>query len=184
MNKNRKTAIVVGILFLIALFTNLIAENIRGDNSLILHIIVLDLLSAIGVIGIGIFMYPILKQLNKKLALTYAFLRILEGILFFIMIISLLLTIDSFVNLNSIYVYIFVLCGLIFYSSLYKLKLIPNYLSIWGIIAIIMLLIANVLGLLSGDSTLMILLASPIALNEFVLAIWLIIKGFNKEVLK
>jgi len=81
--------------------------------------------------------------------------------------------------INSIYVYIFVLGGLIFYSLLYRLKLVPNWLSIWGIIAMIMLLTANMFGLLGGESTLMILLASPIALQEFVMAIWLIVKGFR-----
>jgi len=178
MNSNRKIGIIVGILFLVALFTNLVAEGIRTNESLMLLIIMLDLFSAIGVIGIGIFMYSILKK-YQKLALSYTVLRILEGIIFFMMIIFLFFSINFSINFNSIYVYVFVLGGLIFYSLLYRLKLIPNWLSIWGIVAMMMLLIANMLGLLGGGSTLMILLASPIALQEFVLAIFLIVKGFR-----
>jgi len=178
MNKKRKISIIVGVLFLVALFANLVAEGIRADESLMYSVIILDLFSAIGVIGIGIFMYPMLRK-YQKLAFSYAVLRILEGIIFFMMIMFLFFAINFSIDFNSIYVYVFVLGGLIFYSLLYRLKLIPNWLSICGVVAMIMLLIANIFGLLGEGSALMILLAFPIALQEFVLAIWLIAKGFR-----
>ena len=97
MKQKRKTAVIVGVLFLVALFANLVAEGIRGDGSLMFLIIILDLLSAIGVIGIGIFMYQVLKK-YKKLALSYAILRIFEGIIFFMMIIYLYFAINASIN--------------------------------------------------------------------------------------
>ncbi|HDN59999.1 MAG TPA: DUF4386 family protein, partial [Candidatus Marinimicrobia bacterium] len=60
----------------------------------------------------------------------------------------------------------------------YQSKLIPRWLSVWGFIAAILLILANLLeitGLISGS----MILYLPIILNEVVLAVWLIVRGFN-----
>ena len=83
--------------------------------------------------------------------------------------------------IDLIYVYIFGLGALILYYLLYQSKLVPRLISIWGFIAIIMLLVANLLGMLSNNSAMTIFLATPIILNELFLAVWLIVKGFNSS---
>ena len=60
---------------------------------------------------------------------------------------------------------------------------IPRWLSGFGIVAIIMIMAACVLALFSGNRiTSYIPLAFPIFLQEMVLAVWLIMKGFNPSV--
>lgn len=75
----------------------------------------------------------------------------------------------------------FGLGALMFYYLFYQSKLIPRFLSVWGLIGATLLLAAGLLGMfgLSPFSTILIFLNLPIAVNEMVLAVWLIVKGFN-----
>jgi len=52
---------------------------------------------------------------------------------------------------------------------------------VWGVIAAILLILVNLLEVTGIVSELMIL-KLPIVLNELVLAIWLMVKGFNVTV--
>ena len=73
---------------------------------------------------------------------------------------------------------VFPLGALMFYYVLYQSKLIPRWISVWGIIAAILLILVNLLEVMGIIPALMILYL-PIILNEVVLAIWLMVKGFN-----
>jgi len=72
------------------------------------------------------------------------------------------------------------------YSVLYKSKLIPRFISAWGFIAAIVLLIGSVLinidmfSEISGLG-LELIFALPIAVAEMMLSLWLIFKGFNSS---
>ena len=71
-----------------------------------------------------------------------------------------------------------------FYSVLYKSKLIPRFISAWGFIAAAFLLTGSVLIMVEvftgiPELGLELIFVIPIAVNEMVLAIWLIVKGFN-----
>jgi hypothetical protein len=84
----------------------------------------------------------------------------------------------------SIYVIVFAIGALMFYSVLYKSKLVPRWLSGWGFAGAAFLLTGSVLimvDVFTGISELgfELIFATPIAVNEMVLAIWLIVKGFN-----
>jgi hypothetical protein len=71
--------------------------------------------------------------------------------------------------------------GFFIYYPLYELKLVPQVLSIWGLIGTACVLLYGLLGLfgLTADSITLNLLAAPIAIQEMVFAVWLIAKGFN-----
>jgi hypothetical protein len=82
----------------------------------------------------------------------------------------------------------FAVGALVFYSVLYRSRLVPRWLSAWGFAAAVILLIGTLLpelGLLAGLSgaALELVFVLPIPLNEIVLAIWLIVKGFNSPAL-
>jgi hypothetical protein len=80
-------------------------------------------------------------------------------------------------------VFAFCLGALMYYILFYQSRLIPRWLSGFGIVAIILMTAACVLALFSGNRiTSYIPLAAPIALQEMVLAVWLIVKGFNPPV--
>jgi hypothetical protein len=78
-----------------------------------------------------------------------------------------------------IYLVVFGIGALILYSALYKSKLIPRWLSIWGLIGAVAILAASVMATFDILLVLAMLLVMPIALQEQAMAIWLIVKGFS-----
>ena len=72
-----------------------------------------------------------------------------------------------------------------YYYVFYRSGFIPRWLSVWGLIGAILYLAAALLNMfdpqhptLSVTSGLGILMA-PLAVQEMVFALWLIVKGFN-----
>ncbi len=176
MSKNRKTAILVGILILLAysiLGTNNPDAKMQG--------MILELISGFSVIGIAILMFPFLEPYGKKTSLWYLALKGVEGLLMVIAGVLFLIHTTSLLELRDqiylIHGYIFAIPALLFYYLLYKSKLIPRWLSVWGGVASVILIIVNILELMEVIPRLEILYL-PIVLNEVVLAIWLMVKGF------
>jgi Domain of unknown function (DUF4386) len=69
-----------------------------------------------------------------------------------------------------------------YYYLLYKSRLVPRWLSGWGLIGAGLLLVSTVYAGFAQDfgfSTVNTVLNIPIGLQEMVLAVWLIAKGFN-----
>jgi hypothetical protein len=62
--------------------------------------------------------------------------------------------------------------------ALYQSELVPRWLSVWGLVGGALILAMGLLRLFGYP---VIFLAIPIILNELVLAIWLIVKGFNSS---
>jgi len=79
------------------------------------------------------------------------------------------------------YVFVFAIGALIFYTALYQSKLVPRWISGWGWIAAILIMASALLAMLEVNlpEILFGLLVLPIAVQEMVMALWLIIKGFN-----
>lgn len=157
-------------------------------------------------VGIAIAMYPIMKRANAGLALGSVVFRTLEAAFYMVGIVSLLALLklgqqfaaagvadrasiqaigDSLVSVRlwaAPLLGVFAFCvGSFMYNYLFfQSQLIPRWVSSFGIAAITSLTIACVLSLFSGNRiTSYIPLASPIFVQELVLAIWLIVKGFN-----
>ncbi|MFC1960180.1 DUF4386 domain-containing protein, partial [Chloroflexota bacterium] len=73
---------------------------------------------------------------------------------------------------------VFSLGALMIYYLFYQSKLIPRWLSVWGLIGAILYLAAPLLGMFGSELG---ILEAPLALQEMVLAVWLIVKGFNSS---
>ena len=222
MNSNRKTATIVGLLFIIATVTAILTIGFLGstletppnfntvtENEInVIISVIFWLILSVSVIGIGFMMYPILKKYHEGLALGYVSLRLVEGICIIISsmtLLSILTVSKEFVNgtLDSIHyqsvgtlllaiqdwsfligTLIFLgLGGLILYYSLYKLKIVPRILSIWGLIGAALVTLYGLFGLFdfATDSVAINILAAPIAVQEMVFAVWLIVKGFKTK---
>ena len=163
------------------------------------------LTAAASIVGIPIAIYPILKKQNESLALSYVGARFFEGLFFVINIITLLSILSlshEFVNAispnlpyfetsgallleefewNSILLdFAFALSAVIFNYMLYRSKLIPRWLSIWGFIGGILWTGGACLGLFRFMD--ISLLAAPIGIQEMLLVVWLIFKGFNLSI--
>ena len=77
---------------------------------------------------------------------------------------------------------VFPLGALMFYSVLYQSRLVPRWVSGWGLIAAILYWASSLLVMFSlviPLSTIHIALQAPLGLQEIALAVWLIVKGFN-----
>ena len=174
MNSYRKTAIIVGVLFIIATVVPLLSFpftrhidapdyliNVSANATQVIIGALFELIMAVAVAGIAITIYPVLKKHNAALALGYVGTRILEGVLFIVSVISLLLLVtlsqefvkagnpdaSYFQTLGTLLLaardwaghvindtIAFGLSTLIFYYLLYKSKLIPRWLSVLGLI--------------------------------------------------
>lgn len=162
-------------------------------------------------VGIAILLYPILKKYNQWLAVGFASFRLIAGVFIILGVIILLLLLSLsqefakagspdmsyFKTLGVLFqtgrdlvnhvatVLSVSFGGLMFYSLLYQAKLIPRWLSVWGLAGTILAILASVLFLfhIIGIITpLYMILNIPMALQEIVMAIWLIAKGFDQPV--
>jgi|TARA_R110000823_G_scaffold39816_5_gene106130 hypothetical protein len=162
--------------------------------------------------SIPIILYTLLKKINTSLTIGFLVFRIISVGFIFIGWLSILLllalsqefvisgspellyfkTLDNLLRsgrdlINHVAMPLILSVGnLMFYSILYQSKIIPNWLSLWGLIATILssvlaslLLMFDVIGIINATY---VSLAFPTALLEFVLATWLIVKGFDSNV--
>ncbi len=155
--------------------------------------------------GIAVVMYPVLKERNAGLALGSVVFRTIETAFYMVGLVSLLsllalgqqftpagvadrtslqaignLLVSVRDNAALLAVFAFCLGAFMYYYLFFQSRLIPRWLSGFGIVAIILMMTACVLALFSGNLiTSYIPLIAPIAMQEMVLAVWLIVKGFN-----
>ena len=104
MNSNRKTGIIVGVLFITAIVSSLLSgvfsESINNPDYLtvvsanenqVLIGVLFQLTLTASVVAIPILMFPILKKHNERLGLGYVVARIFEGFFDVVIAISMLL---------------------------------------------------------------------------------------------
>jgi len=174
----------------------------RNENQVIIGVI-LFLIMAVAVASIAIAIYPILKKQNEILALGYVGARIGEGIFFSINAVTILTlltlgkefvqtgapdasyyqTLGNLLLAAGDWAYLlgfglfFTISALVLNFVLYKSKLVPVWLSMWGFVGGALIILYYILQPLNIN--LVEILFLPIAIQEMVFAIWLIFKGFN-----
>lgn len=161
---------------------------------------------------IGIVIFPVLKRFSEVAALAYLFFRALEAaILISVGQINKAAMIElseaaiaspehaaTFQQIataafarnawgdtaGSLYVLTFAIGALFLYTTLYRFRLIPRLLSAWGFLAAISIAIAVLLDRTTDmPPEVGLALLLPIAVQEMVMAVWLIVKGFDAEAL-
>lgn len=190
-----------GPAFLAALFANQARVGLA---------VVVKVLSAAASAGIAISLYPVLRRHSEGLALGAVCFRVIEAVFYLISALGLL----SLVSLGHEYasaelplgqqlvalgtmikatrtwagfvlgVISFCLGGGMYYVIFFRTRLVPRWLSVWGLLALASLLTMVICIMFGGKPEgLILVLAAPIALQELVLALWLILKGFNARAL-
>ena len=156
----------------------------------------------------AILLYPIVKKHNERLALGFLSFRIMAGVILIIgtvILLSILAVSQEFVKItsenqmafeafgnvlkstrdyiNHIFMVFTIGAGnLMLYILFLKAKLIPKWLSVWGILGTILSIVASVLllfGIVEVITVEYLALNVPTGLFEFVLGIWLVFNGFN-----
>jgi hypothetical protein len=163
---------------------------------------VLEMIVALAGIGTAVTLYPVIKRQNQAAALGFIGSRTLEAAAIFAGVASLLTVVtlrqagvgaDASVTgqaLVALYDRTFLISqsfipavnAVLLGSLLYKSRLVPRVLPLLGFIGAVLLVAAVAVKLsdLSGQvSSLWTLVALPIALWEFSLGVWLIVKGFR-----
>lgn len=212
---DRKNSILAGALFLMTTAayltgSGMVEPQLAASNLLtsfypaksqVLTGILLEWVNALGVVGIGAFLYPVLRKYDEGAALGYFGSRVIESALLFVSVLGpiLLLTLSrDFLATNTdqlhfttlatftigIYHLAFKLAmislgmgSLLFCAILFKSRIVPRIFPLVGFVGYIFLLaysVFSILGVKTSD-----VLFIPGALFELALPIWLIVKGFN-----
>jgi len=158
--------------------------------------VLFEIIEVVAVAGIAVLLFPIIKKYNEKIAIGYLVLRVFECVMLIVgafcplLLItlsyeysqatepatSLLQTTGTLLmaartNWSLLMLAIFYsLAAIMFYYVLYRTKLIPRFISVWGLIGAVMAITTPWLGTVFGI---------PMGLNELFLGAWLIIKGFK-----
>jgi hypothetical protein len=230
MNTYRKTAVIVGILFIVGTVSGILAgivtAPVRAGSTFPLNISANEtqwiigtlfiLLMGLSLAMVPVLLYPILKKHNEVLAFGSVLFRgIFEQVGETLLVISffLLLTVSeiygktvaadasNFQTLGSMLIaagnWITYISGIVFsigtlmiFFLFYRTRLIPRWLSGWGLIGAVLYCIAYIVSMFSSlhlapDIGVGIgLLLVPTAIQEMVFAVWMIVKGFNQDAVK
>jgi hypothetical protein len=179
--------------------------GVAGQSSRMAAAVLVYLLAAGASVGIAIALYPVLKKAGAALALGSVVFRTIEAVMYTVAAVSLLsvLTLgqrlatasavdhaplrvmaDSFLSVrdhsNLAAVVAYSTGALIYYAVFYQCRLVPRWLSVWGIAGVLLILTACMFALFRNNAvTRYTLLVLPIAVQEDVLAVWLLVKGFS-----
>ena len=228
MKTYRKTAIVVGVLFIVGtvagISSGIVTGPVLGDSDYLAAVVANEssiVLGALLVLVMGfplamipVMMFPIFRKCNEPLALgAVVFRGVLEAVTYMVIAICSLMFIpvgQAFLNAGAadaatfqamgnfikqavywtehLLALVFTIGALMLYWLFYKTKLIPSWLALWGFIGAILYFAAPVLNLFDPQHPALSLgvkwgnLMAPLAIQEMVFALWMIIKGFNSSV--
>lgn len=175
---HRVRAILVGVFLLVAY--GVLASSITQQKFVVMAA---DVISGLAVIGIAVLMFPLFKPVKRSVSIAYLALKYAEGILMIIGGFVFLSTSTQYLRTSiyeGVHTYVFIISAFLFYYLLYKSKLVPGFISIWGALGIFALLVSTLLGLLQIEYPALDYLLVLIITNEVFLAIWLMVKGFGK----
>lgn len=173
----------------------------------------LYLLMGVSLVAMAAAVYPVLRKFSPSAALAYFGARVLEAVVYILTVISmlalvalgkeyvksgaadaarfaplgaLLLGVSEWAGHVVLDVAIFPLGALLLYWVFFRTRLVPRWLSGWGLIGAVLYWASGALVMFQvivPMQTPHIMLQIPLALQEMVLAIWLIAKGFSAPAL-
>lgn len=179
-------------------------KNIPDDLPRFIIAITFQLICGLGVIGIAVVLYPIFKKFSERIAIWYVGIRVMECTIIAISGLNLLTLLELGKNdvkeniadieyfqilessLSASYHAAFVILALVlsfgafaFYYLLFKSKLIPRFIPVWSILAVLSMMTGLFIDMLGYKPNL--LLYIPMGANELFLGVWLIVRGFNQK---
>lgn len=183
---------------------------VPASRSQMLVGVLLELVNGIAYLGIAVLMYAILRRRFPSLALAYVGFRIVEFVMQTLSDLSPLALItvgeeyllagspsaSSFQAVGTLLLaqrywafqmvsITLALGALLFYTMLYRTRLIPRFISVWGLLGAVTVLTTTMLEIFAFEVSpaIGVVLGVPMLLNELFLGVWLIVKGFNPSAL-
>ncbi len=177
--------------------------KLSANESQVIIGMLIELVWVLAVVGIIVTLFPVLKLHNEALALGFSGLRFIEAIstvVGSILLLTLLTLSQEFVKAGTPEAshyqttgtlllaardwafmigsgLVWSLSALILNLVLYQSKLIPRWLSGWGLVGATISFATYFSQSFGANPTELLFL--PIAVQEMVFAVWLIVKGFN-----
>jgi hypothetical protein len=171
-------------------------------NSMLLAIgAVLWLMPAVGDAAHGVLMFPVLKPHNERIAIGYLGFRIVNAVFLAVMVLFILVQIpigseylkagadasylqalsnvfmQAQLDAYNIAMSFLGVASLMLCYTLYRAKLLPRFLAVWGLVGYAIILCGSVVEVLGFN--LLSIHAIPGGLWELFIGVWLIVKGFN-----
>lgn len=163
---------------------------------------VLEIIVALACIGTAVVLYPVVKRQNEAVAMGFIGARVLEAAAIFAGVVSILSVVtlrqagagpDALVTGQALVAlhnwttllgqgFLPAVNALLLGSLLYRSRLVPRIIPLVGLLGAPLLVvsdIATLFGLKEPVSALSALAALPMALWEFSLGVYLIVKGFK-----
>jgi hypothetical protein len=181
----------------------------NGFETKILLGVLNDLLLVVSAVGTAVMLFPYIRKWNEHLALGYLCFRFMEAVFIAIGLVSILGLVSLSIQfesgsltkenaqgagflLQAFHRWTFMLgpnlmlgINTILYSYLFfKTGIISKLLAIFGMVTAVLVFGAGLLdmfGIIEPDSTAKGILALPLGVYEMSLAVWLMVKGFNKQ---
>jgi len=195
---------VVGGEVLSSISTGNILGLVAANSSRLSGVAFFNLMMGISLVAMTVFLYPILRKDSKELAMGMVLFRgALEGTWYFMSTLGFLTLValgneyiatgansaalqsmgnvlnqfqDGLAAIGPIFFLIGATC---LYLSFYRTRLIPRWLTVWGFIGVVCSLASALLSLFHVDTGYGLYLEMVLAPQEIVMAVWLIVKGFN-----
>jgi hypothetical protein len=164
----------------------------------------LILMMGISLVAMTVFLYPIFRKDSEELAMAMVLFRgALEGTFYFLSTLVFLALValgNEYIATgansavlqsmgNVLYQFqarlapvgplFFLIGATCLYISFYRTRLIPRWLSVWGLIAVVFYMASSLLKFFHMDTGIGFYLEMVMAPQEMVMAVWLIVKGFN-----
>lgn len=177
---DRKRAFLAGLFILVAY-----AVLVSGVTDSKTAIVTFEAISGLAVIGIPLMLYKYFKDYSKNVSGLYLLMKIIEGMMMIIGAFLVLSDSSSMTamraSLYEVHSYVFAASALLLYYLLYGTRILPRWISIWGYVAVVLLVFVNLSTKFEMDLPIVILGLSfaQIVLNEVVMAVILMVKGFK-----
>jgi len=179
---SRRVEILIGALILIAYGT---IVSSMTDNLTI--IITIEVISGVAVIWAAILYIPVLQPSSRRLTYSYVGIKTIEGL--GILIAALYLfnsnmtetTIEDTRDLIYLIIgYLFALRFFILNVIFFISKILPRFISVWGLIGSALMFFAFVVNPIIGSEFIPMYISHlPVIVNEIFLAFWLMVRGFQ-----
>lgn len=199
MSTDRRLALAAGLLYLLTFATSIPALALKtpfltGEAGMadvgVRVAIVLEIVLALACVGTAVTLYPIVRRSSEPLALGFVASRVVEAGLVLLGVVALLalLEVGSTPALVALHDQAFLVGpGLLpavnaalLGTALLRARLVPRVIPIVGLVGAPLLLISalgTIAGVLDQVSPVAGLLALPIAVWEFAIGVWLVVRG-------
>lgn len=163
--------------------------------------VLLEFVLVFSVLAIAVLLFPVLKRQHEGLALGYVGVRILEAVVLLSATMSALFLLAYSQGIGATggsdsvgdalvvtrewsylvgSMVVFGVGAVLLNTLLFQAELVPRWLSLWGLVGGVLIVGRGILEMYGLELSVPVqaLFAAPIALQEMVFALWLIVRGF------